>query len=103
MFWPLRLAGRLYGLVPDDGAIRRMQASDFWHAPGQAAACSYLWESLRWLCRDQANMMMMFYDARSDLARVVRPPRLLPSAGGSLVLRAPVPPREDRLLYLQHM
>ena len=42
---------------------------------------------------------MTFFDTRSPLAQAIRLPKLMPPQRGSLMVRGPVPPQEERLIY----
>ena len=99
MAWPIRLGNLFLKIVPPDGIVKRLPVEYFWFEPDQLQAGSFLWESLRWLWRERGTMLMTFFDTRSPLAQAIRLPRLMPAQRGSLMVRGPVPPREERLVY----
>jgi len=99
MAGPLRLANIVLRLVPKDGLVRRLTLEGLWFAPGREEAAAWLWESMRWHARDRASIVMTFFDVRSPLDDVIRMPRWMPAAPGTLVVSGPVPMREDRLIY----
>ncbi len=101
--WPIRVTAEFLGLLPEDGVVRPIRATSFWFAPGCEAAAAYLWESARWLWRERGSLIWLTRDTRSSVAQVVRPAVLRPSHLSALVLDGPVPMREDRPLYLQHV
>jgi GNAT superfamily N-acetyltransferase len=97
---PLRLANLFLRIIPADGVNRRLKVDQLWFAPGRLDAGRFLWESIRWQCRDRGTMMMIFFDPRSPVLGALALPRLVPSTGGSIVLSAPVPAREEKFIYL---
>jgi GNAT superfamily N-acetyltransferase len=96
---PLRLADMVLRVVPPDGVLRRLQIDSIWFSAGHDDAAAFLWESVRWLARDRGTTLMTFFDPHSPIAKVVPRSRLIPRQTGSLVVRAPVPIPEDRLIY----
>ena len=97
---PLRVANLLLRVVPSDGTIKRLSGEQFWFAPGQVRAGRFLWESARWLLRERGTNLTMFFDPHSPLREGIVLPRLAPkTGGGSIVLNAPVPMQEGRLVY----
>jgi GNAT superfamily N-acetyltransferase len=97
---PLRLADVILKIMPPGGVVRRLHVDSIWFSPGHDAAAAFLWESVRWLARDRGTTLMTFVDPNSPVARVIPQSRLIPRQIGSLVIRAPVPLDEDRLIYL---
>jgi ribosomal protein S18 acetylase RimI-like enzyme len=96
---PLRLANVILRMVPRDGVMKRIVVDGLWFAADRPDAAALLWESMRWLGRDRATLVMVFFDIRNPLASVIRMPRWIPSPPGTLVIAGPVPMREDRLIY----
>jgi GNAT superfamily N-acetyltransferase len=96
---PLRLANLVLRIVPAGGIMNRLSGEQFWFAPGNLEAARYLWEAVRWLCRDRGTILTLFFDPRGPLAQAVTLPRFVPKQTGTLVLREPVPMREERLIY----
>ena len=97
----LRLANLFLKVLPSDGVARRISAKQIWAAPGNVEAGRFLWESVRWLWRERGSNLMAFFDPRGSLAQIVTLPKLAPKSTGSLVLHAPKPMGEKRLLYFQ--
>ena len=96
---PLRLANLVLHMVPKDGVMKRIAVDGLWFAGERPDAVVLLWEWIRWLGRDRASLVMVFFDARSPLASVIRMPRWIPSPPGTIVVAGPVPMREERLIY----
>lgn len=97
---PLRLANVVIRMIPKDGIVKRLVLEGPWFAAGQPDAATYLWESMRWLARDRASVVMTFFDVRSPVADVIPTPWWIPSTPGALLVAGPVPMRENRLLYM---
>ncbi len=66
-----RTANRLLQAVPADGIIRENLISRFWFRRGEEAAARRLWEQARWECRHRGTSIMVFFDPRGPLARVI--------------------------------
>jgi len=64
----LRLMNSLLHLLPSDFVIRDISVSGLWYEPGQLNAAQFLWEAMRWECKDQGNTMAAGFDPR-DPAR----------------------------------
>jgi predicted N-acetyltransferase YhbS len=62
MPWFMRAANLFFQIVPSDGATRRLNGHWFWFQPGQEQAGAYLWESIRYLERENATICMLFHD-----------------------------------------
>jgi hypothetical protein len=77
--------------------MRRFSVSKLWFT--DLAAARSLWESLRWLYREQANSLMAYYDPRGPAAAVPRIPFWLPKAGLTLVIDSPIPMNEDLPIF----
>jgi hypothetical protein len=74
-----------------------LSASKLWFA--DPAAARFLWESLRWLYREQGNSLMAYYDPKSPAAAVPRIPFWLPKASLTLVIDSPIPMNEDLPIF----
>jgi GNAT superfamily N-acetyltransferase len=96
---PLRLADVVLRIIPPGGVMLRLQVDAIWFSPGHDDAAAFLWESVRWLARDRGTTLMTFFDPRSPIAKAIPTSRLIPPQTGSLVVRAPIPIPEDRLVY----
>jgi GNAT superfamily N-acetyltransferase len=96
---PLRLANVVLRIVPRDGVMKRVVVDGLWFADDRPDAATFLWEWMRWLAKDRASIVMVFFDVRNPLAGFIRMPRWIPSPPGTLAVAGPVPMREDRLIY----
>jgi GNAT superfamily N-acetyltransferase len=93
----MSLANKVVRLVPKDGVLRQSTVERAWFSPGEAAAGSLLWETVRWESRGSGGTLIYFLDPRSPLRDMFRPPAWLPGTTASILIDAP--PRPDRLLY----
>jgi len=99
---PLRLANIFLKLIPPGGVVRRILAVRFWFAEGHSEAARHLWETVRWLVRDQGTSIMIFLDSLNPVSQVIEFPPFGRQSGGSMALNAPVPISEDRPLDPYH-
>jgi GNAT superfamily N-acetyltransferase len=76
----LRLLNRLVSIIPANGIVREVVADKLWFRPGEEASARYLWESIRWQRRNEADVLRMYFDPRGPIARVPRFPFWLPRA-----------------------
>jgi hypothetical protein len=68
---PLRIINRLFHLLPEDFTIRDIGVSGLWHDPGKMEAAKFLWETIRWECRDQGTTLTAGFDPRDPTKTVV--------------------------------
>jgi GNAT superfamily N-acetyltransferase len=101
--WILRVANLFLRLLPADGLSKRINGHWPWFLPGHEQAGSLLWESVRWLERENATLAMLFMDRQGPVSKVIPMPRFMPPNGGSLVLNTPVRLEEKRPLYFNNM
>ncbi|MFN8419731.1 MAG: GNAT family N-acetyltransferase [Anaerolineae bacterium] len=95
----MRVLNAFLKVIPSDGVMKRAVIKNYWFENPEIG--NYLWETVRWLCRDTATNLMIFYD-RNPLPKfeeAIKFPRLSVKATGSLVVSAPVPMSEERPIY----
>ncbi len=97
---PLRLMNRAFRLLPPDFVVRDINVQGLWYLPGQLRTARYLWECMRWLCRDEGTTIAIAFDPR-DPARgaVALKPWHQPRIEVALALRGPAPIDRSRLFY----
>ena len=98
---PMRVIGRLTGLLPADGIIRSLDVSLGWHAPDRLDAAVALWDAIRWEWRGRCTNVNAVVDPRTTLAQAFTPARG-PGPRPELMVpvRSPVPIDADRPLDL---
>jgi hypothetical protein len=88
-------------LLPSDFIIRDVTVSGLWYESGQLRIAQFLWESLRWLCRDQGTMLATAFDSRDPALQVVTlKPWNQPRPKITLAIHAPTPLQRERLLFI---
>jgi len=90
---------KLVRMVPKDGILRQLSISKLWFAPDQHQAASYLWETVRWHLREKGTHLVITFDPRSPVPKLVRLPFWLPRANFIVAAAGPVPIQFDRPLY----
>jgi GNAT superfamily N-acetyltransferase len=95
-----RLLNRVVHLFPADLTLRDVAAAGLWYAEGQIKVARYLWEMLRWLCRDQGTILAASFDLRDPALNVMTlKPWHQPRPNITLALHGPTPIQRDRLLF----
>ena len=100
---PLKVLNYFLRLVPANGASKSLNMHWFWFQPDQARAGKFIWDSIRFLERENANMCFMFYDQAGKTVQAISPPRFIPSSGGHILINSPIPFSQDRSLYFNRM
>jgi hypothetical protein len=97
---PLRLMNRIFHLVPPDYVIRDISINSLWHVPDHLHVAQYLWESMRWLCRERGTTLVIGFDPRNPARNAVKlKPWHQPRPQIALAFRGPAPMDRNRLLY----
>jgi predicted N-acetyltransferase YhbS len=97
---PLRLLNRVVHLLPPDFIIRDVTVSGLWYEPGQIKIGQYLWEMMRWECRDQGTILAAGFDSRDPARELVTlKPWHQPRPKITFAVQAPAPLQRDRLLF----
>lgn len=97
---PLRVLNSLVHLLPSDFTLRDIAVIGLWYDPGQLDAARYVWEMIRWECRDQGTTLAAGFDPR-DPAReaVVLKPWHQPRPKITLAVHGPAPIDRERSLF----
>jgi GNAT superfamily N-acetyltransferase len=96
----LRVLNKLVHLLPPDFTLRDVSVSGLWYEPSQIKIGAYLWEMLRWECRDQGTILATGFDARDPALNVVTlKPWNQPRPKITFAIHGPTPMRRDRLLF----
>jgi hypothetical protein len=97
---PLRILNNLLHLLPSDFTIRDINVSGLWYEPGQMSAAQYLWESIRWECREQGTTVTVGFDPR-DAARKIPTlkPWHQPRPQITLAFHGPEPIDREKLFF----
>lgn len=95
----MRVLNLFLKIIPSDGVMKRAMVKNYWFERPEIG--NYLWEAVRWLVREKATNLMIFYDNNPTLKfeEAMKLPRLTVKATGSLVVSAPVPMSAERPIY----
>jgi predicted N-acetyltransferase YhbS len=97
---PIRLLNRLVHLLPPDFTIRDIAVSGLWYESGQIKIAQFLWEMIRWACRDQGTIVAAGFDSRDPAIHVVTlKPWNQPRPKITLAIHGPAPIHHDQLLF----
>jgi GNAT superfamily N-acetyltransferase len=96
----LRLMNKLLHVLPTDYIIRDVSVSGLWYEAGQVKTAQYLWEMMRWLCRDQGTNMTASLDHRDPTIDIIDlKPWNQPRPKITLAIHAPTLLDRKRLLF----
>jgi hypothetical protein len=97
---PLRLLNRVVHLLPSDFIIRDIAVSGLWYESGQIKIAQFLWEMLRWICRDQGTILAAGFDSRDPAMNAITlKPWHQPRPKITIAIHAPTLIKRDRLLF----
>jgi GNAT superfamily N-acetyltransferase len=97
----LRVLNKVIHLLPPDFTLRDVAVNGLWYESGQISIAQFLWEMLRWECRDQGTILTAAFDSRDLAANVVRlKPWNQPRPKITLAIHAPTPVQRDRLWFV---
>lgn len=79
---PMWIAGRLLRMLDDEGCVRFVRVRIPWYRDGKAAVARSLWQWLRWYLRQDASLIIAYYDPRSPVREAIVRSFYLPTIGG---------------------
>jgi hypothetical protein len=80
--------------------LRDVAVSGLWYEAGQLQIAQYLWEMLRWMCREQGTVLTAGFDSRDPAKDVVTlKPWHQPRPKITLALHGPTSLQRDRFLF----
>ena len=68
---PLRDLNNVRHIFPSDFTIREIAVSGIWYEPDQIHVAQFLWEMIRWECREQGTTFFAPFDPRDPTRQVV--------------------------------
>ena len=96
----LRTMNSILHLLPSDFIIRDINVSGLWYEPNQLNAAKFLWESIRWGCRDQGTTVAAGFDARDPARQAVTlRPWHQPRPQITIAIHGPSLMDRDKLLF----
>ena len=97
---PLRILNNFIHLIPKDFKIRDVSVNGIWYQTDQIRAAQFLWESIRWLCKDQGNSFVIGFDPNDPVQEVVQlKPWHQPRPKIRLALHGPTPINREKTLF----
>ena len=97
----LRILNKVVHLLPPDFSLRDVSVNGLWYESGQIQIAQFLWEMLRWGCRDQGTILTAGFDSRDPAMNVVTlKPWNQPRPKITLAIHAPTPIQRDRLWFV---
>lgn len=97
----LRALGSMLGLVPKNGILRTLTIRRIWFKEGELQAARYLWQSLRYRLRRQADSLGIAFDTRDRLAAVFQVPFWLPLVKARYAVRCDKAIDYERPVYCE--
>lgn len=98
---PLRILNGLFHLVPSDYTIRDLSVNGLWYLPAKSNIGHFLWESIRWLCRDRATTLITGFDPNDPVKDIVElKPWHQPRPQIRLAIHGPAPIDRIRPLFV---
>ena len=68
---PLRILNNVMHLLPSDFTIRDIAVIGLWYESDKIHVAQYLWEMIRWECREQGTTIAANFDPRAPTRQVV--------------------------------
>ena len=97
----LRVLNKMIHLLPPDFTLRDVAVNGLWYEPGQIKIAQYLWEMLRWECRDQGTILTAGFDSRDPAIHVVKlKPWNQPRPKITIAIHGPTALERDRYLFV---
>lgn len=69
---PVRFLNRFLHLLSPDFMIRDIAVSGLWHEPGQIRTAGFLWESIRWECRELGTGIFTGFSPNDPAGKIVK-------------------------------
>ena len=87
----LRMLNQLVGMVPTDGYLKQSAITHFWFSAHQQDAARLLWQTVRWLVRNDNTHLTFSYDPRGPFPEIIRLPKWMPKGAYVIALSQPLP------------
>lgn len=97
----MRLMNNFLHVLPPDYVIRDVSVSGIWYTADQIRAAQYLWETLRWACRDQGTTLAVSLDGRDPMLNTIKlKPWHQPRPKITLAIHGPEALNREQLLFV---
>ena len=90
----------IFHLLPSDYVIHDIAVTGLWYKPDKLHIAQYLWEAMRWRCREYGTTLVISFDPRDPVRNVVNlKPWHQPRPEIVVVVQGPTLIDRNRLLY----
>jgi len=97
---PLRILNNVLHLLPADFIIRDIAVSGVWYEPDQIHVARFLWEMMRWECKEQGTTIVASLDQRDLIREVVTlKPWHQPRPKITIAVHGPNAIKREKLLF----
>ena len=97
---PLRILNKVLHLLPSDFTVRDVAVNGFWYEAGQLKVAQYMWEMLRWECRELGTTLAASFDSRDPAMNIAAlKPWHQPRPKTTIAIHAPTAINRDQLLF----
>lgn len=97
---PLRILNKVLHLLPPDFTVRDVAVNGLWYETGQLKVAQFMWEMLRWECRDLGTTLAASFDSLDPAINVVTlKPWHQPRLKTTIAIHAPTAIKRDQLLF----
>ena len=97
---PLRILNRVMHLLPSDFTIRDIAVNGLWYETEQIHVARFLWEMIRWECREQGTTIVATFDPRDPTRQVVMlRPWNQPRPKITIAIQGPNAMNREKLLF----
>jgi GNAT superfamily N-acetyltransferase len=97
---PLRILNKILHLLPSDFTIRDIAVNGLWYEPDQIHVARFLWEMIRWECKEQGTTIVASLDPRDPIREVVMlKPWNQPRPKITIAIHGPTSINREKLLF----
>ena len=97
---PIRIMNGIFHLLPSDYVIHDIAVTGLWYEPDKLHIAQYLWEAMRWRCREYGTTLVISFDPRDPARNVVKlKPWHQPRPEIVVMVQGPTFIDRNRLLY----
>lgn len=96
----LRLLNHAARVLPGDFVIHDVAVSGLWYQPGQEKVAGFLWEMIRWKCKELGTTIVASLDPRDPAREIVTlKPWHQPRPKITLAIHGPMPVQREKLIF----
>jgi hypothetical protein len=92
---------RMFHLVPADFTIKDVAVTGLWYEPGHKHIAHFLWETIRWECRDQGATFIISFGLNDPDRDIIRlKPWHQPRPKVTVALHGPAPLEREHPFFV---